>query len=231
MFTTPFTIEKYGALMLRPSSVLSFDVTSVSAGLDLRVYALILTFLLVNIVISLLNERVQRANDRNSIWHILLSLLPLNGAMFPKQNGITRKVLMATNGFAVLILSSLYLAKQAEELMIPNPLPAFTLRDIENEVASHRAKILIDHEASPILRYISRQTETLSNTLQSNPAIFASNIGGSKIEMINNYNGFYIDGENTLLYLLSKIEPNLCKNYLFITFGEGARMYNGIIVR
>jgi hypothetical protein len=136
IYTTPYIIDKYGALMKRQTEMFSIETKSVTAGIGLSVYALVFAFILANFLISYINEKVQPRNERNSTWHLLLSLLPANGQMWPNQFGITRKVLLATSGFAILILSSLYQAKQAEVLMIPIPPPAFTLKDIENAVSS-----------------------------------------------------------------------------------------------
>jgi hypothetical protein len=36
----------------------------------------------------------------------------------------------------------LYTAKQAEHLLIPDPLPVYTLNDIENYVSSGQSKLL-----------------------------------------------------------------------------------------
>jgi hypothetical protein len=230
IYTTPYFIDKYGALMKRPTEMFSIDTKSVTAGIDLPVYALLFAFLLALFLISYINEQVQSANERNSNWHLLLSLFPANGQMWPNQFGLTRKVLMATIGFGILILSSLYQAKQAEVLMIPTPPFVFTLKDIERAVSSNNAALMIDYEGSPILDYIKSMSESLSKSLKFNPPVFASN-ENSELEAINRKDGIYIYDEDYLLYLLSTIAPNLCKNYLYIPLDEWTRSYSAFIMR
>src|SRR3569832_1203177 len=149
IYTTPFAIDKYGALMKRPTKMFEIETKSVTAGIGLGVYALIFAFLVANFLISYINEKVHQPNERNSIWHLLLSLFPSNGKEWPNQFGLTRKVLIATSGFAILILTSLYHAKQAEVFMIPTAPPTLTLKDIENAISSNNAKLMVYFEDSP----------------------------------------------------------------------------------
>jgi hypothetical protein len=230
IYTTPYFIDKYGALMKRPTEMFEIDTKSVTAGIGLSVYALILVFLFMNFLVSYINETLQQTNGRNSYWHILLSLFPANGHMWPKQFGLTRKVLMATSGFGILILSSLYQAKQAEVLMVPIPPPVFTLRDIENAVSSHSAKLMVYEEDSPVFNYIKIMSESLSKSMKSNPPMFTLNVN-SELDAINAKNGIYIDEEGYLLYLLSTIKPDLCENYLYIPFDDWTRSYTALIMR
>src|SRR3569832_2088344 len=109
--------------MKRPTEIFSIETKSVTAGIGLTVYALVFAFLIANFLISYINEHLQPRNERNPIWDLLLSLFPSNGQVWPNQFGVTRKVLLATSGFSILILTSLYQAKQAEVLMIPVPPP------------------------------------------------------------------------------------------------------------
>jgi hypothetical protein len=230
IYTTPYVIDKYGALMKRQTTMLSIETKSVTAGIGLSVYALIFAFLLLNFLISYINERMQPLYERNSIWDLLLSLFPSNGQEWPNQFGITRKVLLATSGFGILILSSLYQAKQAEVLMVPIPPPDFTLHDIENAISSHNAKLMVYEEGSPVFNYIKSMSNSLANSLKSNPPIFTSNVH-SELEVINAENGIYINAESYLLYLLSVIESDLCENYLYVPFDEWTRVYRALIMR
>jgi hypothetical protein len=47
VYTTPYVIEKYGALMKRQTK-LTIDVESFTAGIDSRVYALVLAFIVIH---------------------------------------------------------------------------------------------------------------------------------------------------------------------------------------
>jgi hypothetical protein len=89
IYATPFIIEKYGALMKRPTEIFSIETKSVTAGIGLSVYALLFAFLLANFLISYINEQMQPQYERNSTWHLILSLFPENGQMWPHQYGVT----------------------------------------------------------------------------------------------------------------------------------------------
>jgi hypothetical protein len=54
---------------------------------------------------------------------------------------------------------------------------------------------------------------------------------GAKLDLINSNNGIYIQSESVMLKLLAKIDPNLCKNYVFVTFEELTRIYIALIIR
>jgi hypothetical protein len=173
-----------------------------------------------------LNERVQHKMKRNSMWRIFISLLPCHGSMWPNQFGVTRKLLMTTCGFGVLILSSLYQAKLSQELMTPFRIPVTTLEDIETAVLSGEAKLLFQIEDSPILSYVS----TMSNKLGSRHSLhFPGNM--DEVEFLNQNNGIFIDGEYNLLKLLTRISPELCENYVYITFDEWTRIYRTLMLR
>src|SRR3569832_139095 len=131
LYTTPFYISKYGALMKRQTNAFYIESDGLTAGIRVDIYALLAAILIFLLVVSAINERCQRTDERNSIWRILLSTSPMHGQMWKYQTGATRKVLMTTSGFGILILSSLYQAKQAEVLMIPHQPSVVTPSDIE----------------------------------------------------------------------------------------------------
>jgi hypothetical protein len=60
--------------------------------------------------------------------------------------------------------------------------------------------------------------------------MFISNYD-SELDAITTENGIYVEAENYLLNLLSEIEPNLCHNYLYISFEELTRGYSALIMR
>jgi hypothetical protein len=153
--------------------------------------------------------------------------------MWPKQCGVTRKLLMTVIGFGILILSSLYLAKQSEELMIPYPLSKTTVYDIENLVTSDNAKLLFNDDTSPILKYVKQMSHVLANSIITNPPIYVWNMsdGFHIFDVINEYNGIFIDSESTLLDLLMKIEePALCANYVYVTFDDWTSVYSALMM-
>jgi hypothetical protein len=232
LFTTPFTIEKYGALMKRQPHTFYIDVESITAGFDLSIYATLFAILTLLFLVCYINERFQSNGKRNSIWHILLSLFPLNGQMWPNQTGVTRKLLMATCGFGILILSSLYQAKYAEEQMIPYPPPEVTFNNIEYLASTGRAKLLFNNAKSSILAYLKNESTILAQSMLSNPPIYKTNNHlFDYMKLIETHNGIMIDVESVLLSRLSNVDPKSCSNYVLVTFEQWTRAYTALVMR
>jgi hypothetical protein len=223
-------MENYGALMRRQTETFTIDINSATAGIGVEIYGILIAILLFLFLMTAINERVQHSNDRNSTWHLLISLFPSNGAMWPQQTGWTRKVLMATSGFSILILSSLYQAKLAEQLMIPNRPSVVTLKDIENGVASGRIKLILPYMNAPIVQYISIISPALATYINTTKTVYESD-SNRTLELIESINGLSIAPENTLLSYLSKMPDNKCANYMYVPFEDGARALSGMIMR
>jgi hypothetical protein len=175
--------------------------------------------------VSWINERCQRSNERNSMWELFLSLLPINGCLFKNQFGVTRKLLMATSGFGILILSSLYQAKLSQELMIPNAPPDVTLSDIQHLVVSGQVKLLMPYANATIMQYIS----TVAPAMGSVQPIYDSDYN-TILNTINKHNAVYFGPENTLLFFLSETTSKECANYLYVSFDDLSRSMSGIII-
>jgi hypothetical protein len=228
LYTTCFTMQKYGALMKRQKESFGLSMNGLTAGISLKIYAILFAILAFLFIVSLINERFQQnPNFKNSIWRLFLSQFPANGAMWKHQTGVTRKVLMATSGFGILVLSSLYQAKQAEVLMIPAPPPVFTLRDIESLVSSGKVELLFDLSESPILTYISNVSTILADAVENNLHVY----GIVDAQTIMLHNGVYINEQSILINEMTLIDPKLCENYLYISFDEWTRSYSALVMR
>jgi hypothetical protein len=234
-FTTPYLIEKYGVLMKRRKyknniDFYNIDFDSVTAGIGGRIYAILFSILFAYVVVSCVNERFQQGNERNTIWHILLSIFPSNGQMWPYQAGVARKCLLTTCGFIVLSLSSLYQAKQAEVLMIPQSPPVFTLTDIEENILS--GGVLLGDEA--MFNYVPDISRVLEVHASDRHRAHAFDLMQRYPfqTLIDDYNGIFIYTENFLLNHIAKnIPQHMCDKYVFITFDEWTRIYSAFILR
>jgi hypothetical protein len=231
LLTTPFNLEKFGALMKRQNPSVFIDWTSLTAGIDIEVYLLMFVTLALLFFVCWLNEKLWGENDvkRNTTWELLLSLFPVNGQMWPKQNGVTRKLLMATIGVGILILSSIYTAKFSEEMMVPYPPPVFTLDDIEKAVSSQRANLVFTFENNPIMNYVARTSTSFAKSMKTRRPIYTKI--QNAIETINTQNGILIYEESMLVHILSNIPAKECKNYIYVSFDEWTRTYSSLIIR
>jgi hypothetical protein len=172
---------------------------------------------------------MEHVECRNNIWQVIVSLCPCNGALWPHQTGVTRKCLMATIGFAILILSSLYQAKLSEQLMIPYPPPVVTLKHIESYVASGRARLMINSEDIPTVQYLSDMSSTLKRAMQSNSTVYFNYIDEVLHEISND--AVLIDAESLALTVLSLMPESECAKYVYVTFEQWTRNYKAIIIR
>jgi hypothetical protein len=228
IYTTPFILSKYGALMKRQNGMLEISLGDLCARINLSVYASIFAILMVIFTVSLMNERFDVSTRTNSTWHLLTVLFPMNGEMLRYQTGATRKVLMATSGFSILIFSSLYQAKLSEVLMVPELPPLVTLNDIEKLVSSGRAKLMLDDINSPVSNYIKNVSHILSTSnaiylnVQSTPEYF---------NVLNNENGILIETESTLLDVINNMDARLCEKYVYVSMDEWTRTYKALILR
>jgi hypothetical protein len=228
LFTTPFTMEKYAVLMKRPTNSL-FDVnlTGLTAGIGARIYGILFAILLFLLLISYLNERYRLSSERNSLWHLLLSLFPCNGSTWPHQFGVTRKILMTTSGFGILVLSSLYQAKFSEQLMVPSPAPEVTLKDIEHYISSGQGRFVFEHENSNIFNYVKRASPAFDNLMTTNRPLFFVVENASEILT---HNLVHIADESSVLNLLRKIESELCENYVYFAIDEWGRNSVALVI-
>ncbi len=228
LYPTPFIMEKYGALLRRPTTFI--DINVVTAGLVPWIYAVLFAVMGMLFLGSWLSEWWLYGEERNHTWHLILSLFPCNGHMWPKQRGVVRKCLMTTTGFGILMLSSLYQARYSEQLMIPYPVPVVTLHEIENMVSSGHARLLIDDENSPVERHIANVSVLLRNSLTSNPPVYFMN-EPNPLRYIDEQNGIFIHQESTLLAYLREIkDPSQCSHYLYVPIDEWGRSVGGLII-
>jgi hypothetical protein len=230
LYTTPFALSKYAAVMKRPIPTFYIDINSVTAGIDFKTYGLMFAILFGAFLFSAINERIQHRKHRNTVWDLVLLQFPCNGTMLAYQRGVTRKCLMTASGFAILILSSLYQAKYSEQMMVPYPPPEITLSDIEKLVSSGHAKILLK-DAISLLTYLTTVSSVFATSHTNKQILFSKFNETFEQHAIDTQNAIYINAESTVLNLLGKMDADLCSNYVFIPFNEWKNVYSALIMR
>ncbi len=231
-YTTPLVIDKYGALLKRQKSPPFVGIHSIAAGVDAQIYGITALILLFLLIVSWCHERFNTSKYKkaNGLWDLLLFTFPSNGRMWRNQFGATRKVLMATGGFAILILSALYEAKLSEQLLIPYPPPVVTLTDIEKLVESGKAQVLADNDA--VRKYVSVASPVLSKSMKTAAQLNSPWISfGDVLNTINTNNTIVIDTESILMQELAQSAPSECANFVYVSLDEWTRMYTALIMR
>ncbi len=230
MFTTPFKIENFGALMKRQDVAFSINEKSVTAGIGFEIYAFLAAILLFLLIVTWFNERCQYSTARNSTWRLLLSLFPSNGAFWKNQIGATRKLLMTTAGFAVLVFSSLYQAKLSEQHMIPNRSPVVTFTDIEASILSGRLKMLASYPNASVLHSLSRYSPALKTYFSTHEPLYEPD-NSRILDAVNANNGVEFAPESFLLGMLANIPDNECSNYLYVALDTWEKSIASLIMR
>ncbi len=228
LYTTPFAIEKYAALMKRPT-VFYINFDSLTANIDIKRYVIMFAMLFLLFLICIVNERMRHATDRNDTWHIIMSLFPCNGVLWPQQIGATRRMLFTTIGFGILILSSIYQAKLSEQLMVPYPPPVVTLTDIERYVLSGNQKLLFNYKDSPTMQYVSQRSPVLNSAMETHTPVYYND--HDDMQRAIDKSAILIDAESVVLKALSSVDSNECNKYVYLTFDEWKRTYSAMILR
>jgi hypothetical protein len=201
------------------------DINSLSAGVNITIYGITLLILMSILFASWLHERCNtQHSQKNTLWHLLISLFPMGGQMWPNQTGVTRKLIMATSGFGMLILSSLYQARLSEQLLIPYAPPVVTLKEIEYLISSGSTQLLI--EQSTVWEYVSLASSAMN---KSTKPMFSLGLVKDTLEKVDKNNLIYIDTETAVLAKLQYVKA--CEDYVYVPFDEWTRMYSAIIMR
>ncbi len=232
-YTTPYTVRKYGAIMKRQTSKFYVDIDTVTAGLDAWIYGMFFLILMILLFVSWCHERISthftsQSKCSNTLWDLLISLFPANAGMWPNQFGATRKLLISTIGYAILILSALYQARLSEQLLIPYPPPVVTLTDIEQLVESGNAQLLVDGDT--VRKYVASVSPLFGKAMKTAAQLNFEWIDyGDALYTINTYNAILIDTNNVLMgELLASTE---CANYVYVPFDDWTRIYRALIIR
>ncbi len=99
----------------------AIELTQLAANIDWLVYALYLLAIFALLGLCNVQERIEPHAHTNTLWQWIVCVQPANCAPPPHQRGATRKVLILTAGFIVLMATSLYQGGQLNSLLVGMP--------------------------------------------------------------------------------------------------------------
>jgi hypothetical protein len=150
------------------------------------------------------------------------------------QRGSTRKMLILTCGFTILLATTYYQSNLLQQLMIPKRPPKGTLRDIANTVASHQSKVILYAPNSlievEIMSSKSEEMALLANAMRNNKTIYENN---EKVimEKINLESAIVIEEVSIIHDRLSKLRSEECANYVIMELAEIIPPWMSIVLR
>jgi hypothetical protein len=236
--TTPMMATQYAALMLRPRHFIDINTNGLLAGIDISVYVLLFLSLTLLCIIGYLNEKRHAkqsgGDDVNSLWTILVLLMPYNEREWKHEFGITRKVIILSCNFTILLLTTYYQSNQLQQLMLPSASPKVTFEDISRAVLQHKSKIVFEFKNSAIEVDIvdSRNNEmsSLASAMNENRPIYEYE-EARQIELVNNENAILIDDVFSITSKLSRLAVKDCSKYVMVPIAMGKSHWVTLMLR
>src|SRR3569832_801952 len=214
LFTTPHSFAPYAALVKRTKrgqDNVRFD--GLLADIQLNVYALFALSLLCIWFVAMVNEKLQNGDNVNTPWEILSSMIPQCIRDLHYQNGITRKVLILTIGFALLMGPTYYTTKLLQTLIVPNKEVKTSFEMLINRIASGVSKASFHSENTEIQPYIKASEDSemrkLAEALKINKPV-THLTDKEMLRQVLNENIISFDGMDYLNYALGELPMDEC---------------------
>src|SRR5689334_14955227 len=183
-FTTPFGAERYSILMRQHKHSMYTYFVALLAGIEPIVGVLLLAALFIILCIAYFNEQrilhIFNGAHTNNVFALLHLIIPGNVTWWPHQNGVTRKVLILTSGFTILLSITHYQSNLLKELLIPPPIEPVSMYDLARSVESKGTKVIFNDRSSLIEREIRNSNNThlkaFADALKVNPPMYTTNV-------------------------------------------------------
>jgi hypothetical protein len=227
-YTNSFGRDGYGALMKRRQKFIDINYSGLLAGVELIVFGVLLLAIISLLAMSYINEVLQNSCKRNTLWEIANSLMPSNTTSLKYQLGWTRRILIVTCGFTVLLSTTYYQSNLLQQLMIPTQAPRVTLDDIISDIDNFRAKAYFDDAVLSLMD--SPKLSALRAALAINvPVIDTSS--DEIIDKIKYKDAILIEELASINYRLSKLQATECAHYVVVELKDMSTYWLALILR
>jgi hypothetical protein len=228
LYTNVFGSSSVGILMRRQSIGVEINAFGLMAGINLEVYGLLLSAILLLMFIAMLNEKLQyEISERNSVWRIFGTFMPSNTREFKHEHGATRCMLMLTCGITVFLSVAYYESNLLQMLLISKPMPQVSVDDVAKSIASGDSQF---YSLDLLLDLIDN-----SNLLDLNNAIKQRTMlafDSSDIHTtIYRDNGILMEEIAIIHQYLSQLDPRECQNYAVLKLDEVATFFDALLIR
>jgi hypothetical protein len=220
-----FDKTRFAMLMKRQQDFIEINTNGLMAGINIGVYCLIFAALCILAMTMLVHETRQR--EKNSLWHILNTLMPSNTSSLKYQNGFTRRMIILTCGITIFLSTTYYQSNLLQMLLIPDKPPKFSIEDVTRNVETFRSKLYTWSAMQSFLD--SSKLSQLKNAMTINPpdTIMTADLRKN----IVNENGILLDDIDIIMQRLSQLPPNECANYVVIDVPDILPMWMGLVLR
>jgi hypothetical protein len=212
LYTNTFASERYAFAMLRESNVMDFNFNGLVAGIGALSYVLLAICLFVLATVLCLNEKCETNVGRNTFWEIVNLLMPMNTNPLPYETGFTRRILIATCGFTVLLATTYYQCNLLQELMAPKPVKKLTMNDVINDIRTHKRKLYFYDHIFDVIANI----DELQLALKINPPVILS----ADNPLIEKEHDILFAELSEIFELMSRNKPEDCANYAVFVLEE-----------
>jgi hypothetical protein len=216
LVTTALVRDRIGFLMKRHTKMFDVNFIGLLAGIRIDAFCLLLVSIILIAILTYVNEVLQRYEHKNNMWEILTSLMPCSTSPMKYQYGLTRKVVMLTGAFTILLSTTYYQCNLLEQLILPRPIPSITLADIVDSIRSYRSKLHLD---IAVTLELPDSMNELKAALKHNPPV----IDSEKVHImqdISNDNAILIEAISMINYRLSQLPPAECEHYVVVEVPE-----------
>jgi hypothetical protein len=97
-------------------------------------------------------------------------------------------------------------------------------------MSTGRSKLFFYDDVA-VAKYVSTMSNILANSIKTSPPIYLEQYPDRELDILHTHNGIYIDSESGVMYPLSLIRPELCKNYVYHTFDDWTTIPSALIMR
>jgi hypothetical protein len=131
--------------------------------------------------------------------------MPINTNSLPYETGFTRRILIVTCGFTVLLATTYYQCNLLQELMTPQPPTKLTLNDVINDVRTHKRKLNFKDYIFDVIVHF----DDLKDALKINPPVIVS----SENPFQNKKHNYFFAELSVILQKLSRNNSEDCTKY------------------
>jgi hypothetical protein len=211
LHTNAFAIERFSALVKRNQNIVDVNFYSLLAGIKVSAFCLIFAAIFSLAIITFVNEKCQTNCERNDFWNIVNSLMPNNVEKLKLQNGWTRKILILTCGFTILLFTTYYQCNLLQQQMIPKQSAQITFEQIIKNVESKTSTL----HFSDLLLDIVAMIDGLRQVLEINPPVLETQ-NPDIMKEIDRANAVLIAEYIDIMQLLSLLPHEHCAKYAVV---------------
>jgi hypothetical protein len=235
--TQPYSLQTSGFFMRRPQ-VFGVNFDAVSAGFSYQVFVLLIAVMICLFLLLLTNEKrhlSQENRTTNSAWTLINSLIPGDNTQeIIYQSGITRKCLILTCNFTLLMICVHYGSYLLPKILIPERPPIITVEDIAEMIANNKSSLVFTAGTvnggfeTTLMSSKHGSVAKLADALRINGPIRAPSLTQA-YDSVDKENRIMLSPMSFIYERLNALEPELCERYAIVELTDLPPTMRGLI--